>query len=1269
MSRLGRGGMGEVFEALDLTTDERVALKRMSVDETESKLARAELRFRREFHTLASLAHPCIVPVYDYGVDPTGPYYTMQLMPGEDLREVIRVRRISAQETCRWLRDVASALALVHARGMVHRDLTPRNVRVVGPRAILFDFGVLVDAGVTGDIAGTPAYIAPEMVYGSPIDGRADLYSLGVLAYSMLTGQTPYPARSLTEIVTLWRETPVLPSEFADVPEALESLVVDLLCLEPLGRPQSAAVLIDRLTAIGNLDPDPVLEVQSGYAPTAALVGRDAELRAMRRELSAVVEHNASRQLYLEAESGAGKSRLLEDLRIQAKLVGARCLTINCEDAAAEHGGRPFAAIAELLNEAFIVMPQEADSACEPYAGLLCRVFPAIVKRFPLVDLEAESGEPAEDRMRLQRAVLHVVQRMAESGPLVILVDDVQRCDEASAASIAGLVQCKIPGLLLGVARRLGERVRAQSAVASLSSIEPRILLGGLTEEGVEALLRSVFGDALHLPRLARWMHKATLGSPMFCSELSRQLVDEGVIRYASGTWVLPQTIPDDVRPEGLADAMEKRIAKLSPGVRAVGEILAVHGGEFELERSVDLFNMARAGVIDSEPKSVGASALDSDSFAALAELSRQGVIVDGGDRFRFRHDSLREALLRGLPDARKRELHLLVAETLLAEQLPKDPARQATIGWHLYYGDRKQEGARLLEDAGRALYEAQALSDCIPPLEAALAEAEASGAPRWRRAEMAFFLLSAGWVSHRKTGSRHAQRALELLGQECGLSLARKIRFMGWLPAFVVGFTWANLRWIARLGRGPNPLRTLASFVVGLSYSCALAYAANLKTELKELLEVARPFRAFRGQVPYAAYLTAHSMHDIVEGRLAAATERLTQSIALVTRPFLNPLTLDEKRLGEAGCRSIRALVDVNQFDNERLFADLARMEDLDFRFYDLAVQTARVVRHRYRGEEDLARKIERDIEVEALQLGSWSTQLQVVLFAHPAYGINHDVEGLKQSLDTLERYAAEGMKFEARIAFTRGEIHRELGEYDDAFEVLGAGYKALDESDALMRQYLASALAQTAVDAYRYEVAIEWAKECLAVGEDLVQRIWLPRLRSERAMALSEHALGDADAAKARLRPAIAKAEDMDCPSLAGQLHEAFARVALSEGERATYEHHRLKAEDWLRPTDNPRLVAVLERLLEAGRERRPRSPRKKRTSISSHSTGSTFEAETRIASATRTSLRDQTEVSADQRAADRREPMDAPTTASRPTALDMDGVTVATDSLEDE
>ncbi len=1203
ISQLGKGGMGEVYKALDLTEDRAVALKRMSVDRTRSKVARGELRFRREFHTLASFNHPHIVEVYDYGVDSTGPWYTMELLAGSDLREVIRERTLDVREVCSILRDVASALALLHARGLVHRDLSPRNVRIVDGRAVLFDFGVLIDAGVTGEVAGTPAYIAPEMLYGHPIDHRTDLYALGVLGYAMLTGEVPYAARELVELIGLWSVPLVHPSEYVDVPEGLESLVIDLLRLEPLGRPASAAVLIDKLTALGDLDPDPELAVQPGYAPTAALVGREDEVAVLETQLQAVVDENESRAFYVEAESGTGKSRLLEELAIRAKLQGARCLTVNCEDADAEQGGSPFATIAGLLRAAFVAMPEEAYEACEPDAPLLCRVFSTVRRRFPHIDPEAESGEPAEDRMRLQRAVLHVIQRMALSGPLVVLVDDIQRCDEASAAALASLVHRKSRGLLLGFARRLRERVRATAAVASLATIEARILLEGLDEAGVEALLRSLFGDATHIGRLAKSMTRATAGSPLLCAELARHFVDEGVIRYANGTWVLPKDAPEAL-PDSLAGAMEARVEALPPIARSIGELLAVHGGEMELERAVALI----------EGLAVDASDAEARAFVAIAELRRQGVLVDLGDRFRFRHDSIREALIRSVDDERLELLHRHVGETLLEEGTPRSPSAQASIGWHLYHGGRPLEGAELLEKAGRALYEAQALSDCIAPLEVALEVANKHNKERWRRAELSFFLLSAGWVSHRVTGWKYAQPALSLLGAECGLAFARSIRFIGWLPAIVVGFTWANLRWLARLGRGPTPLRALTSYAVGLSYACALAYAANLKNELEGLIgKYARPFKALRGMVPYVAYLAPVAMSDIIDGRLGDAANRLTEVVRLVTRRWFNPLTPDEKRLGEAGARSMRVLVDVNQFETERLFGDLERMEELDLRFYDLAAQTARIVRHRYRGEERKARAIEREIEEASLQLGSWSTELQVVLFAHPAYGINHDVEGLKQCLDSLQRYKAEGMAFDARIGVTQGEIHRERGEYDQAFATLEKAYEALDDDDALMRQFICSAIGQTALEAYWHDVAVRWAKEGISVGDAEHQRVWIPRLRCMRVLALAEDAQGERDQAVQRLEQAIAKAEVMECPPLAGELHEAMARIALADDDRLGYEAHLAKADAWLRPTENPGLIAVVERLIAAGEERPGRKIRPSRRRPITRSSASTMDAET--------------------------------------------------------
>lgn len=165
---LGRGGMGAVYGVRDLASGHTRALKQLVLpaDASRDDARAARLRFRREFHTMASLAHPRIVDVFDYGVDADTPYYTMELLDGEDLADV---ERIDPANACALLRDVASALAFLHARRLLHRDLAPRNVRCTSTGfAKLIDFGVLATTGACDDIAGTPPMIAPEAVRGRP---------------------------------------------------------------------------------------------------------------------------------------------------------------------------------------------------------------------------------------------------------------------------------------------------------------------------------------------------------------------------------------------------------------------------------------------------------------------------------------------------------------------------------------------------------------------------------------------------------------------------------------------------------------------------------------------------------------------------------------------------------------------------------------------------------------------------------------------------------------------------------------------------------------------------------------------------------------------------------------------------------------------------------------------------------------------------------------------------------------------------------------------
>lgn len=793
-------------------------------------------------------------------------------------------------------------------------------------------------------------------------------------------------------------------------------------------------------------------------------------------------------------------------------------------------------------------------------------------------------ADPGEERMRVQGAISSLLRSMASEQMLVLAVDDAQRADEASMALLAALARDAASGAIYIVtALRTGEPVRAEQAIGILQQSGPRVSLGGLDEEEVGDLVRSYFGDVDHASRLASFMHRVSRGSPMLCSELARHLVDNNVVRYREGDWLLPVELSHAHVPQGLGAAIQSRLQTLGPKIRGLGELLAVHGGKVSLDTVVAL--------VGEPPQAV---------FPALDELVRHAVVLESAGMFELRHDQLREGLLRNLPAKRLAELHLRVGEQLLREQSAE--SRDAAIGWHLMAGGEKARGAELLERAGKRLFDAQALMDCLAPLEAAheaLVEAEA---PQHRILPILFMLLAAGWVADRKVGARYASQTVHAYRDAAGLSLAARLgRYTGRHVALLLAVLLASLRWVFTGMRGPSPGQALVSFPVALGYACGLTYAANKRAEVLELVRLVDPLDAFRSRLPHAAYLGMQVFPAILDGRLGEAEGLLARALHLVESDRLTPVAEIERQFIEVGLRGLLVISYVNQFD-PRLDAELSRIEALPFRYYHLVAQTARAVRHRYRGEEESARAVEKASEAASLQLGSWSTDLQRTLFAHPAYALCHDLSGLKRCADELSSYVEQGFQFEARVTMTNAERLRERGQHDEARHLLQSLYASLPEHDYLMRQWAGSALAEVEIESKHAESALRVALEVIALGESEAHGLLLTLLRCERIAGMAQARLGRVREAKERLRAAAELAEARSCPVLAGHLHESLALLALEEGDRLDYEVHCARTAESLLPTNNPFLIAVHERLVRAGQPGAEQIP----TPAPSYSTG---------------------------------------------------------------
>jgi tRNA A-37 threonylcarbamoyl transferase component Bud32 len=280
-AEIGRGGMAVVYRARDLRLNRRVAIKVLPPELAFNADVRE--RFLREAQTSAQLAHPGIVPIYTVDEAEQLVFFVMALVDGETLGErLLRERRLPLALVRAILTDVADALAYAHAHGVVHRDIKPDNImleRGTG-RAVVTDFGIARAAAgdsrltVTGVAIGTPAYMSPEQALGErELDGRSDIYSLGIIAYQMLAGEPPFKASNTPAmLVKHVSETPrPLEQLRPDAPRAMVNAIARALAKKPEDRWPDAAAFRDAVS--GARDAAPYVEQPPAAPPPAAYGG------------------------------------------------------------------------------------------------------------------------------------------------------------------------------------------------------------------------------------------------------------------------------------------------------------------------------------------------------------------------------------------------------------------------------------------------------------------------------------------------------------------------------------------------------------------------------------------------------------------------------------------------------------------------------------------------------------------------------------------------------------------------------------------------------------------------------------------------------------------------------------------------------------------------------------------------------------------------------------------------------------------------------------
>ncbi|MDW8298588.1 MAG: AAA family ATPase [Anaerolineae bacterium] len=731
---LGRGGMGAVFRAYDRLRGEEVALKRLNapvdaLDFSARGQGDAALALANEFRLLASLRHPNIIAVRDYGFDESGqPFYTMELLRApQNILSVGAALPLSGKIDL--IMQVLEALAYLHRRHILHRDLAPNNLLYADGRLRVVDFGLSVLRDQRVGLAGTLPYLAPELLADGQPSEASDLYAVGVVAYELLSGFNPFRASAVSSVIeNVLRLVPDVSALGVDSPT--QHLLERLLAKNPAERAWDAAALItEYYDATGVPLPPQTVEVREGSLQAARFIGRETELE----QLTVALEHAQQAQgaLWLiGGESGVGKSRLVEELRIVALVRGISVL----RGQAVSSGSALYQVWQAILSELTLhtTLSDLEASILKPFVPEIERLLERSVNEPP--DLE-----PERVRERFFNTVEMLFARL--SRPALVILEDIHWSKQGSLELLSRVgALAKQKPLLVVATYREEER----PDIPHLFPNARRLLLKRLTPEQMVRLTEAMIGIANNTPALQDLLQHETEGNALFMIEVLRELAQLAGRLDQIGVVTLPQRLFSD----GVQAVLRQRLARLAEQARHLLTLAAISGRRLDMALMHALSRQAKLG---------------SDINAWLDLCANQAVLEFVNSEWRFTHDKLRETLLASLSQSDFAALSRQVAQTI--EALYSDDSRQwDALAYHWANAGELYKEAHYKMLAGIQAVERYAYGHAIPLLERALALADAADFSALQKARLERNLGKAQEdVLERE---KHYQQALALLGE-----------------------------------------------------------------------------------------------------------------------------------------------------------------------------------------------------------------------------------------------------------------------------------------------------------------------------------------------------------------------------------------------------------------------------------------------------------------------------------------------------------------------
>lgn len=723
--QIGTGGMSVVYRAYDRLTDQNIAFKHVYMQPngapSDEALSEARLALAREFRLLASLRHPNIINVLDYGfaADFDGdPYYTMELLEGA--QNILDAGCNAATEgKVDLLGQVLQALEYLHRRGILHRDLKPSNILISEGQVRLMDFGLSLSTFDLQNhsrqsnvgVAGSLGYMAPEILNGEPPSVASDLYSVGIIAFELFAQRHPY-SDLRTENIAAWIEavlTQAPDMSLLDIRPSIAVIIEQLLMREPAYRYRSAdEVIFDLFNAINRPQLRQKQALRTSFLRSPALVGRDEEMKRLTALLDDAIAGNGT-MLLLGGESGVGKSRIVDELRAIALVRGARVL----RGRAVSEGRQSYRLWREVLR--WLCLAADVD---EMQAGVIQAIVPDLESLLDQTIIPPEPLEPEGNQTRLHNVIIDLFRQLYtnehSAHPLLLILEDLHWAGSEDIALINQLRQIitELPLLVINTYRN--------DEISGLPDRLPEMehmILEPLDDASIAALSRSMLGAGGGKTEVVDLLCRETEGNVYFLVEVVRVLAeDAGHLDQVGAV-----TLPEHVFSGGVQRVIDRRLNLVDAEDYALLQAAAAVGREIDLKVLGQL-----------------APGVDIDNWLATCS---NAAVLDVGDtgatspRWRFAHDKLREFLMRTLTDDEWSLLNARVATAIEAVYKRGTPAFEQRIPALAYHwaeaANRDKErdyailaGTRALNngayiEAARLLNRALELAgDDIPPFD-----------------------------------------------------------------------------------------------------------------------------------------------------------------------------------------------------------------------------------------------------------------------------------------------------------------------------------------------------------------------------------------------------------------------------------------------------------------------------------------------------------------------------------------------------------------------